>query len=172
MSDSIRSGSFIVLVSFLFIGWMSTPVFSDVGSPADGFGLHVQAPHMMADGTVGGPFHHYCKGISDEIIQCLLFPSTDPKAPLIGVEYFVAKDLARKEVPLIKWNRNFHDHEVEIATGRVQILDIDDQKKVADIAAAAAKTDGVIYHLWQPGLQVPDGTVTIPNSVGHKFRTE
>ena len=96
--------------------------------------------HMMADGQVGGPFHHYCKGISNEIIQCLLFPSTDSKAPLIGVEYFVAKDLARKEVPLITWNRNFHDHEVEIATGRVLILDIEDKNKVAEIAAAAAQT--------------------------------
>ncbi len=171
MSYSIRSMSFIALVSCLFIVLMGTPAMSD-GGPADGFGLHVQAPHMMADGQVGGPFHHYCKGISAEIIQCLLFPSTDPKAPLIGVEYFVAKDLARKEVPLIKWNRNFHDHEVEIATGRVQILDIADENKVKEIAAAAAKTDGVIYHLWQPGLKVPDGTVTIPNSVGHKFRTE
>ena len=54
----------------------------------------------------------------------------------------------------------------------VLILDIEDKNKVAEIAAAAAQTDGVIYHLWQPGQKVPDGTVTIPNSVGHKFRTE
>ncbi|MFY4729758.1 hypothetical protein, partial [Nitrospira sp. BLG_2] len=33
-------------------------------SPAVGYEIHVQAPHMMADGTPGGPFHHYCKGIS------------------------------------------------------------------------------------------------------------
>ena len=171
MFGSIRSMSFILLLSVCFVGIMITPAMSN-GSPADGFGLHVQAPHMMPDGQPGGPFHHYCKGISNEIIQCLLFESTDAKAPLIGVEYFVAKDLARKEIPLIKWNRNFHDHEVEIATGRVLILDIEDEKKVAEIAAAAAKTDGIIFHLWQPGDKVPDGTVTIPNAIGHKFRTE
>ena len=171
MFGSIRSMSFIALVSCLFIVLMVSPAMSDA-SPADGFGLHVQAPHMMADGQPGGPFHHYCKGISNEIIQCLLFPSTEANAPLVGVEYFVAKDLARKEIPLIKWNRNFHDHEVEIATGRVLILDIDDEKEKAGIAAAAAKTDGIIFHLWQPGDKVPDGTVTIPNAIGHKFRTE
>jgi len=49
-------------------------------SPVDGFDIHVQAPHMMPNGEVGGPFHHYCKGISDKILQCLLFDSTDPKA--------------------------------------------------------------------------------------------
>ncbi len=172
MLRSMRSMSFIVLLSVFCIGLTVTPAMSEGNGPADGFGLHVQAPHMMADGQIGGPFHHYCKGISNEIIQCLLFPSTDPKAPLIGVEYFVAKDLARKEIPLITWNRNFHDHEVEIATGRVLILDIEDENEVKKIAAAAAKTDGIIYHLWQPGLKVPDGTVTIPNAVGHKFRTE
>ncbi len=126
---------------------------------------------MMADGTVGGPFHHYCKGISDEILQCLLFESTDPKAKLVAVEYFIAKGLARKEVPLITWNRHFHDHAVEIATGRVLVLDLAPDKAKA-VAEAAAKTDGIIFHLWQKGQKVPDGTVTIPNAIGHKFRTE
>ena len=55
---SIRSMSFIGLLSLLFMALMMTPAMSD-GGPADGFGLHVQAPHMMADGQVGGPFHHY-----------------------------------------------------------------------------------------------------------------
>jgi hypothetical protein len=132
-----------------------------------GFDIHVQAPHMMPDGTVGGPYHHYCKGISDQILQCLLFESTDPKANLVGVEYFVAKDLTRKLAP-IQWHRHFHDHEVEIATGRVQVLDMPEEqaKKVAE---AAAKTDGVVYHLWPHGLEFPDGTVSVPQSLGHKF---
>ena len=69
-----------------------TAVSGEPTSPAVGYDIHVQAPHMMADGTTGGPYHHYCKGISDKILQCLLFESTDPKAPLVGIEYFVAKD--------------------------------------------------------------------------------
>jgi hypothetical protein len=136
-------------------------------SPAVGYDIHVQAPHMMADGTPGGPFHHYCKGISDKILQCLLFESTDPKAPLVGVEYFVAKDLTRK-LPAIQWHRHFHDHKVEIATGRVQVLDMP-ADQAAKVAEAAAGTDGVIYHLWQHGQEFPDGTVSFPQSLGHKF---
>jgi hypothetical protein len=136
-------------------------------SPALGYEIHVQAPHMMPDGTPGGPFHHYCKGISDKILQCLLFESTDPKAPLVGVEYFVAKDLTRK-LPAIQWHRHFHDHKVEIATGRVKILDMPDDQ-AAKVAEAAAGTDGVIYHLWQHGQEFPDGTVSFPQSLGHKF---
>ena len=136
--------------------------------PAQGYDIHVQAPHMMPDGTPGGPFHHYCKGINDKILQCLLFETTEANAPLVAIEYFVAKDLSRT-LPLIQWHRFFHDHKVEIATGRVQILDIDDPEKVKAIAEAAGKTDGVIYHLWQKGQEFPDGTVTFPQSLGHSF---
>jgi hypothetical protein len=115
----------------------------------------------------GGPFHHYCKGISDKILQCLLFESTDPKAKLVAIEYFVSKDLTRK-LPAIQWHRHFHDHKVEIATGRVQVLDMP-AEQAAKVAEAASATDGVIYHLWQKGLEFPDGSVSFPQSLGHTF---
>jgi hypothetical protein len=138
------------------------------GSPADGYDIHIQAPHMMEDGTPGGPYHHYCKGISAKILQCLLFESTAANAPLVAIEYFVAKDLSRT-LPLIQWHRYFHDHKVEIATGRVKILDIDDPAKVKALAEAASQTDGVIYHLWKKGNAFPDGSVSFPQSLGHSF---
>jgi uncharacterized protein DUF1264 len=139
--------------------------------PADGYAIHVLAPHQMEDGTVAGPFHHYCKPVQQgKILQCLLFKSADPEAELVGVEYFVDKAWARKNVPLIQWNRHFHDHEIEIATGRVQVLDVSPEEAKA-IAQQAATTDGVIFELWQEGAAVPDGKVTFPTSVGHVFRT-
>ena len=165
-----KTGIFAVIM-IAAVGYMgvspSAAVSGEVASPAVGYDIHVQAPHMMPDGTPGGPFHHYCKGISDKILQCLLFESTDPNAPLVAVEYFVAKDLTRK-LPAIQWHRHFHDHKVEIATGRVKILGMSDDE-AAKVAEAAAATDGVIYHLWQHGQEFPDGTVTFPQSLGHKF---
>ncbi|KAF0219108.1 MAG: hypothetical protein FD174_2194 [Geobacteraceae bacterium] len=140
--------------------------------PADGYAIHVLAPHQMEDGTVGGPFHHYCKPIQGGVVlQCLLFTSTAPDAALVGVEYFIEKGLARKNVPLIQWNRHFHDHEVEIATGRVQVLDVSPEEASA-IAQKAAGTDGIIFELWQENAVIPDGKVTFPTSVGHVFRTK
>ena len=144
---------------------------SKKSSPADGFTIHVIAPHKFEDGTVHGPYHHYCKGISPEVLQCLLFESTEPNAKLTDVEYFVAKDLARKNVPLATWNKYYHDHQVEIDTGRVQVLDVPEDK-AKDIAAAAAKTDGIIFHLWPDGAKAPNGAVGHPQSIGHKHRTE
>jgi hypothetical protein len=139
--------------------------------PADGFNIHIVAPHKMEDGMVAGPFHHYCKGISPEVLQCLLFESTDPNALLVEIEYFIAKPLARANVPLHLWNKFYHDHEVEVATGRVQVLDVP-EKKAKELAAAAGKTDGIVFHLWAKGAKAPTGEVGHPQSVGHKPRTE
>jgi hypothetical protein len=140
--------------------------------PAEGYTIHVSASHQMEDGTVGGPYHHYCKPVQQgRIFQCLLFKSTDPNADLVGVEYFVDKELARKYVPLIQWNRHFHDHEVEIAAGRIKILDVTPEEANA-IARKAAGTDGIIFELWQEGQPIPDGKVTFPTAVGHVFRTK
>lgn len=173
MRHMYKSVFMMSVLGLLVMGFLATPAISGGNGPADGYTIHVQAPHMMADGSVGGPYHHYCKGIQGgEILQCMLFETTAPDAKMVAVEYFIAKDLARKNVPLIQWNRAFHDHQVEIDTGRVAILDIEDPKEVKALAEAAGKTDGVIFHLWGKNQVVPDGTVTIPTSLGHVFRTK
>lgn len=139
-------------------------------TPGDGFTIHVSAPHMI-QGREMGPVHHYCKPIApDPVIQCLLYDSTEPNAALTGVEYIVAKRITRNAVSLGTWNQNFHDHTVEIATGRVQVLDLpaEEAKKVADLVAT---TDGIIFHLWPMGDRLPTGSVEIGQSVGHRPMT-
>ena len=167
MNTLFRVG-LLASMSFGFMTAITFPALAEQGkSPAEGYSIHVQAPHVMEDGTVGGPFHHYCKGISEQILQCLLFDSTDPNAKLVAVEYFVAKDLSRKEIPLIMWHRHYHDHKVEIDTGRVQVLEPADKAK--EIAEAASKTDGIIFHLLAERGPDPNCRVIFPQSVGHEF---
>jgi hypothetical protein len=140
-------------------------------TPADGHDIHVVAPHIL-DGHVMGPYHHYCKPVSDAVIECLIYESTDPKALLKQVEYFVMKDTARPNVSLATWNKFYHDHAVEIAGGRVQVLDRspEEAKKIADLAS---QTDGIIFHLWWPDdAKTPSGVVKHPQAVGHKDRTK
>lgn len=137
-------------------------------SPADGYTIHIVAPHRHEDGSVHGPYHHYCKAISAEVMQCMIFRSTDPNAELVEIEYFIAKGLVRNHVTLSQWNRYYHDHAEEIATGRVQVLDAS-SSKAKEIGAAAAKTDGIIFHLWPEGAKVPNGEVSYPTAVGHQL---
>ena len=122
----------------------------------------------MVAGKVMGPYHHYCKVLSPEpVIECLIYSSTDSMARMEQVEYIIAKSITRTgAVSLKDWNKNWHDHAQEIATGRVQVLDLPpDQAKA--VAQLVATTDGIIFDLWTRGDAVPDGQVIIAQSVGH-----
>jgi len=135
-------------------------------SPAEGYNIHVTAPHVV-NGKVMGPFHHYCKVISPEPqIVCLIYNNTDPNAMLTQVEYIMAKSLTRPSISRADWNKYWHDHTMEIATGRVQVLDVppDKAKEIADIVST---TDGIIYSFDFTG-KLPNGHVTMAQSVGHK----
>jgi hypothetical protein len=136
-------------------------------SPADGYAIHVTAPHVYK-GQASPPVHHWCKPVSPEpVIVCQLFNTGDSTAMLMGVEYIVAKSLTRPKVPLATWNANFHDHKAEIATGRVQVLDMPPEE-AAKVAELVSTTDGIIYHLWQDGEAFPMGEVMIDQAVGHQ----
>jgi Protein of unknown function (DUF1264) len=135
-------------------------------SPSQGYTVHVLAPHVV-DGHSMGPYHHYCKVLApDPVIQCLIYESTEPNARLSQVEFIVAKKLTRTQVPLKNWNANWHDHTIEIAGGRVQVLDMpaDKAKEVADLVST---TDGLIVHFYYDG-NLPNGRTSVAQAVGHK----
>jgi uncharacterized protein DUF1264 len=139
---------------------------ADMKSPAEGYTVHVLAPHLV-DGKQMGPYHHYCKVLApDPVIQCLIYESTEPNARLSQVEFIVAKKLTRNQVSLKDWNKNWHDHTIEIASGRVQVLDLppDKAKEVADLVST---TDGMIVHFYYDG-NLPNGRTAVAQAVGHK----
>ena len=141
-------------------------------SPANGHTVHVTAPHVVA-GKIMGPYHHYCKVLSPEpVIECLCYESSDPGARLEQVEYIIAKSITRTgAVALANWNRNWHDHQQEIATGRVQVLDLP-ADKAREVANLVATTDGIIFHLWSHDAKLPSGNVIVAQSVGHVNLTD
>jgi hypothetical protein len=156
-----------VFVSLLLI--LATCAFAqDATRPSDGYTIHVVAPHLV-DGKQMGPYHHCCKVITqDPIIVCQIYETTDANAPMVQVEYIIGKKLTRNgKVSLKDWNKFWHDHRVEIAGGRVNVLDLppDKAKEVADLVAT---TDGIIFDLWPHGAGMPDGSVRHPQAVGHK----
>ena len=135
-------------------------------TPAEGYNIHVSAPHVV-DGKIMGPYHHYCKVMApDPQIVCLIFDSTEPNAMLQQVEFIWAKSLVRSKVSRATWNKYWHDHKGEIATGRVQVLDMspEDAKKVADLVST---TDGYIIHMTFDGNIPAAGKISFPQAVGH-----
>jgi len=106
------------------------------------------------------------------MIECLCYSSSDPGARLEQVEYIIAKSVTRTgAVSLKDWNKNWHDHKQEIATGRVQVHDLppDKAKEVADLVST---TDGIIFHVWSHDDKVPSGRVIVAQSVGHVNLTQ
>jgi hypothetical protein len=106
------------------------------------------------------------------VIECLCYSSNDPGARLEQVEYIIAKSITRTgAVSLEDWNKNWHDHKQEIATGRVQVHDLppDKTKEVADLVST---TDGIIFHVWSHDDKVPSGGVIVAQSVGHVNLTQ
>jgi hypothetical protein len=137
-------------------------------TPADGHVIHVMAPHLI-DGKVRGPFHHYCKVVSPEpFIECLLYETEDTSAKLIGVEYIVAKTVTRDEKVLPKkaWKKFWHDHNEEIVTGNVKVLDMPPDK-AKELSDTVAKTDGIIFSLLPEGAKLPTGKVSMGTMVRH-----
>jgi hypothetical protein len=135
-------------------------------TPADGYTVHVTAPHMV-NGHEMGPYHHYCKVIApDPQIVCQIYDNTDPNGPLTQIEFIMAKKLTRAGVKREEWNRLWHDHAVEIASGRVKVLDLppDKAKEVADLVST---TDGIIYSFQFDG-KLPNGKITMAQAVGHR----
>jgi hypothetical protein len=163
----VRLGLFALAGAAVLTGTKHRPNPAAPLTPADGHTIHVLAPHVV-NGVRMGPYHHYCKILSPEpVIECLCYESADSNARLAQVEYILAKSITRTNaISLDNWNRNWHDHAQEIATGRVQVLDLpaDQAKQVADVVA---QTDGIIFHLWAAGEPVPSGRVHIAQSVGH-----
>jgi len=136
---------------------------------ADGYTVHVTAPHNV-NGHVMGPYHHFCKVMtSDPVIVCQIYDSNDPSGMLKQVEFIIAKKLTRPAVELNDWNRLWHDHAVEIATGRVQVLDLP-PAKAKEVADLVATTDGIIYSFEFNG-NVPTGNITMAQAVGHRALT-
>lgn len=158
----------VIFLVLVLAGFISSPVIAGDAppNPLKGYTIHVMAPHIM-DGEVIGPFHHYCKPINADIIQCILFESTDENARMTEVEYMVSKKLARSVIPEWSHLQNWHDHKQEIETGRVAILNPTDPKEQKGLAEYVSDTDGIIFHLWPKGAPIPDGSVMIAQSIGH-----
>jgi uncharacterized protein DUF1264 len=165
-------GVLCVLVAIVLVATSVNGQDGKKATPADGHTLHITAPHVVA-GKVMGPYHHYCKVLSPEpVIECLIYDSSEPGARLRQVEYIVAKSITRTGVvSLASWNKNWHDHRDEIATGRVQVLDLP-PAKAKEVADLVATTDGIIFDLWSHDETVPSGNVIIAQAVGHMNLTK
>jgi hypothetical protein len=113
--------------------WLRLGANSDTGRRTH----HSRSSSSRGEWQGHGTLHHYRKVLSPEpVIECLIYGSADPSVRLEQIEYIVAKSITRNgSVTLADWNKYWHDHKQEIATGRVQVLDLppEEAKEVAKL---------------------------------------
>lgn len=127
-------------------------------SPAMGFTLHIDALKHLA-GHPNAVAHHWCKGINDNLTECLLFDSDGPHARLVGVETIVPTKVWAKFSP--SEQAQWHYHRTEIAKVHATLPDLS-KAEAAKVVASILETYGKIYILWDPMTsQAPVGSPSI-----------
>jgi hypothetical protein len=98
--------------------------------------------------------YHYCKPVSDEVSQCVLYDGTGPDAKLIGVEYLVS-DALYKKMPADE-RLYWHDHKYEVDAGLLKSLTQSGAEEKKTLAAIRPLW-GKVYHTWAAGKSYPSG---------------
>jgi hypothetical protein len=98
--------------------------------------------------------YHYCKPLSDDVIQCLLYDGTGPDARLIGTEYLVSDAVYQKMPP--EEMQFWHDHKYEVDAGLLRSLTQSGVEEKASLAKARTLW-GKIFHTWASGQTYPRG---------------
>jgi Protein of unknown function (DUF1264) len=98
--------------------------------------------------------YHFCRPLSDDISQCLLYDGTGPDARLIGTEYLVS-DAVYQKMPSEE-KAYWHDHKYEVDAGLLRSLTQNGDEEKATLAKVRTLW-GKIYHTWVSGQSYPRG---------------
>ncbi|EJD06855.1 DUF1264-domain-containing protein [Fomitiporia mediterranea MF3/22] len=121
--------------------------------PINAIHQHLCAFHVYAhDRTRHVEAHHYCKHLTPEFHQCIIYDSDDPNAKLIGIEYIVSEKIF-ESLPQEE-KKYWHSHKYEIESGLLQlqakdlvpgtIVDLAEQPAMLELH----KTYGKTIHTW------------------------
>ncbi|TFK92127.1 DUF1264-domain-containing protein [Polyporus arcularius HHB13444] len=110
--------------------------------------------------------HHYCKHLSKDFHQCVIYDSDDPNARLIGIEYIVSEKIFKSLPPEEK--KFWHSHKYEVESGLLQLApkslvpgaatDIAEQPAMLELHQTYGKT----IHTWAIDVY-PDLPLGPPN---------
>ncbi|KAL5525685.1 hypothetical protein ACEPAG_7021 [Sanghuangporus baumii] len=88
--------------------------------PINAIHQHLCAFHVYAvDRKRPVEAHHYCKHVTPEFHQCIIYDSDEPNAKLIGIEYIVSEKIFNS-LPTNE-KKYWHSHKYEIESGLLQL---------------------------------------------------
>jgi hypothetical protein len=155
---------------FLADAWRPTPAIADDAKPAHARAsagdkapiqeilhcpLAFAGVHLLKElPSYAQVAYHYCKPVSAEVNQCVLYDGTGPDAKLIGIEYLVSDALYQKMPAEEKLYWHDHKHEVDAGLLKSLTQSGDDEEKTM---AAVRPLWGKVFHTWTTGKTYPIG---------------
>ncbi|HZZ81396.1 MAG TPA: DUF1264 domain-containing protein [Gemmataceae bacterium] len=122
--------------------------------------------HLMRDDPSEARIaYHFCKPVSADLNQCILYDGRGPEARLIGIEYLVS-DAVYQSMPdeeKVFW----HDHTFEVDKQLLKSLTqsgAEEKKTLAHVRTMWGK----VYHTWVDGKTYPRGPARLFWSVTGK----
>lgn len=121
-----------------------TPI-KQVGMYLDGYHAYKQEEHLTAENQKQIRTAHYCKQVSSDMFQCLIYDGNGPNAKVIGIEYVITNKLF-KTLPQSE-QKYWHPHDSEVDTGLLTLPGLSEEKQ-KDILANLRSTYGKTWHVW------------------------
>lgn len=131
----------------------STPPLQGFDAYLVGFHPAKNEPSMQMEA------HHFCKVVSDDLIQCVLFDGNTADANLIGIEYIVSGALFDT---LPEEEKDFwHPHNYEVFSGQLVASGLPaaaEQELMKELVNSYGKT----WHTWHTGRHDAGGGHSLP----------
>ncbi|KAK7419059.1 hypothetical protein QQX98_003561 [Neonectria punicea] len=121
--------------------------------PVKNICAHLNAFHAYADDPSRCvETNHYCAHLNNDVRQCLLYDSDEPKARLIGIEYMITPELF--ETLPTEERKLWHSHAYEVKSGMLIMPNRSVPAPAWELAENMEMDQvvhlyGKVYHLWQ-----------------------
>ncbi|KAJ3163432.1 hypothetical protein HDU86_000011 [Geranomyces michiganensis] len=126
-------------------------------SPTSNICAHLNAFHVYANDTSRFiETNHYCAHLNEDVRQCLLYDSPDPKtARLIGIEYMITPKLY--DTLSAQERTYWHSHVFEVKSGMLIMPQPSDslvpatlwEKAETEEMKSVVELYGKVFHTWQ-----------------------
>jgi hypothetical protein len=137
----------------------------------DGFHTYRKEKNLTGDAQQQIRTAHYCKQVSPDLFQCLLYDGNGPNARVIGIEYVVSDKLFRT-LPASE-QKYWHAHDSEVDENLLVLPGLKENEQKS-ILSSLRSTHGKTWQVW-PNLSdaVPMGEpVLMWNVDPHKISTK
>ncbi len=139
-----------------FLGFHSAKAASV--SPATNWTIHIDALKHFP-GHPDEVAHHWCRSIGDGMLECQIYTSDDPNAPLVAIETIVPTAVWKTFPPSEQALWHYHRVEIPKVSATMPDVSADEAKQVV---ASLMETYGKVYILWNPVVsKYPVGQPTV-----------